>query len=244
MAESLEQKVARLEKALQRTQDVQEIQNVLSRHCFLDAQGLNREQVKEIWSQTMPDVSFIQNDAAMIGLNQITHYYCDNWEQKLKPDYQRKIATLFPDISKEKAAALAGWMKMHTNCSPYIIVAGDGKTAKGTWESPGFVTDFVGKTLGAMWIWERFALDFIKEQGKWKIWHFNALVQFMTPYEKSWVTSAMDHEPIPERDHGAAVEPQRNFSYDPEIPCGSLSPNFPKQPVPYETFNETFSYGP
>jgi len=44
-----------------RSLDVQEIQNVMSRHSFLDAQGKNREQIMEIWARNQPDVAFIQN---------------------------------------------------------------------------------------------------------------------------------------------------------------------------------------
>lgn len=43
--ESLEEKVQRLEKMIQHSQDIQEIQNVMSRHCFLDAQGDDREEI-------------------------------------------------------------------------------------------------------------------------------------------------------------------------------------------------------
>jgi hypothetical protein len=246
-AASLEEKVERLEKMVQRSQDVQEIQKVMSRHSFLDAIGANREQVMEIWAQTVPDVAFIQNHGMYVGLESIIHYYCDLWENKARPERLEQITKLFPEIPKEKQYDLAGWMKMHTNCTPYIVVAGDGKTAKGTWESPGFITEIMNGKIQAAWIWERFAVDFIKEDGKWKIWHFNALVQFMTPYEKSWVTSALEpsiaaHRPAYYQEPDIPMA--RCQFYNPKELCGPLSPNFPKQPVPYETFSETFSYGP
>jgi hypothetical protein len=173
-----EERALHAEKMAQRALDVQEIQNAISRHSFLDAQGKNREQVMEIWAQKAPDVCFcVHNRTIYLGLENIIHYYCDNWENKMRPARLEQITRLFPDIPKEKANDLAGWMKMHTNCTPYIVVAGDGKTAKGTWESPGFVTDVGNGKMQALWMWERFAVDFIKEDGKWKIWHFNAAHQ-------------------------------------------------------------------
>ncbi len=129
--ESLEEKVQRLEKMVQRTLDVQEIQNVMSRHSFLDAQGKNREQVMEIFVQTVPNVSFAMHNIRVYkGLGNIIHYF-------------------------------------------------------------GFVTGIMGGKLQALWMWERFATDFIKENGKWKIWYFNGMIQFASPYEKSWVTCAL-----------------------------------------------------
>ena len=246
--ESLEKKVARLEKMAQDSKDIQEIQNVMARHSFLDAIGANREQVMEIWAQTVPDVAFVQNHGMYVGLESIIKYYCDNWEKKARPELYNNITRLFPDIPETQENDLAGWMKMHTCCSPYILVAGDGKTAKGTWESPGFFSGLLGIKMQAMWCWERFATDFIKEDGKWKIWHFNALVQFITPYEKSWVANAMEPSLMGEAQPSYYEAPDIpmvvNEPYNPKKLCGPLSPNFPKQPVPYETFSETFSYGP
>jgi hypothetical protein len=182
-----------------------------------------------------------------VGLETIIQYYCDNWENKARPKMLEQITGLFPDIPKIPENDLAGWMKMHTNCTPYIVVAGDGQTAKGTWESPGFITEIRNGKLQAIWIWERFATDFIKEDGKWKLWHFNALVQFMTPYEQSWVTSALEpslEQERPEYFQEPDIPMVRSELYNPRKLCGPLSPDFPRQPVPYETFSETFSYGP
>ena len=256
MAESLEQRVQRLEKialkaekVAQTARDIQEIQNVMSRHSFLDAQGKNREQVMEIFSQTMLDVCCIfHNTTIYKGLDNIIHYYCDNWERKFRPRMLERVTAMFPDIPRTKENEMVGYMKMHTNCTPYIVVAGDGKTAKGTWESPGFVTAIGDGRVDAMWMWERFAVDFIKEIGMWKIWHFNAMIQIATPYEKSWAVSALERRELKMDDSpNAEKEPPvsiiRNLAYDPRKLCGPCTPNFPDQPVPYETFSETFSYG-
>ena len=245
--ESLEAKVERLEKMVQRAQDVQEIQNVMSRHSFLDAQGKNREQVMEIFAQTKPDVCCIfHNTTIYKGLDNIIHYYCDNWEKKFRPRMLEQVTAMFPEVTKTKENEMVGYMKMHTNCTPYIVVAGDGKTAKGTWESPGFVTAIGDGKVNAMWMWERFAVDFIKENGKWKIWHFCAMIQMATPYEKSWAESAMEKREMkmdPNAEKEPAVPVIRNLAYDPRKLCGPCTPGFPEQPVPYETFSETFSYG-
>lgn len=181
----------RVEKMAQRALDVQEVQNTWSRHAYYDAAGLNREQIRDIWAQHQPDVAFIQPTEMRIGLDNIMAYYCDMWDETRKTRLQA-IRKLFPEIPDDPKYDLAGWMKMHTNCTPNIQIAGDGKTAKGSWESPGFITEFMGGDFMAAWIWERYFVDFIKEDGNWKIWHANLLVQIMTPYEKSWVAGSME----------------------------------------------------
>jgi hypothetical protein len=246
--QKLEKVVQRLEKMAQNSKDIQEIQNVMSRHAFLDAGGANREQIMEIFAQKQPDVSLGGTGGMWVGLESIISAYCDLWEKRMRPERLENMTRLFPDVPKVKENDLAGFMKMHTNCTPYIVVAGDGKTAKGTWESPGFITEISHGRLEPSWIWERYAVDFIKEDEKWKIWHFNGLIQFCTPYEQSWVAKALEPT-IQQSDYLPNKMKQDVYRigyevYNPKKLCGLLSPNFPKQPVPYETFNATFSYGP
>lgn len=241
--ESLEERIQRVEKIAQRALDVQEIQNVMSRHSVYDAAGMNREQLRDIWAQKAPDVSFGQNHGLYVGMEAITKYYCDLWEQELRPKRLEQMTTLFPHIKKDKENELAGFMKMHTNATPIIEVAGDGETAKGLWESPGFVTEIIDGKLQAFWIWERLAVDFIKEDGKWKIWHFNGFVHFMTTYDKSWVESSI--EPYIPTETPFWVENPPN---KPIVRHEAYSPTrvqkfFPRPPEPYETWDETFSYG-
>ena len=237
-----EERALRAERMAQRALDVQEIQNVMSRHSAYDAAGMNREQIKAIWAQKAPDVSFGQNHGLYVGLEAITKYYCDLWEQKLRPERLEQMTKLFPQIKKVKENELAGFMKMHTNATPIIEVAGDGKTAKGLWESPGFITEIMDGRLQAIWIWERLAVDFIKEDGKWKIWHFNGFVHMMTPYEKSWVTSSIEPRLQPTAAGYGFPPTHPAVRHEPYSPT-RVQKFFPRPPEPYETFSETFSYG-
>ena len=240
MIQKLEKIALRADKASQVARDIQEIENVSSRLTFLDAQGKNREVVAECFAQHQPDVCICLGGQIMLGLEKIIHFYCDEWENKMQPELLEQVTKLFPDIPKIKENTMAGWMKMHSMCTPYIIVAGDGKTAKGTWDSPGFVTGIMNNKLNCLWMFERIATDFIKEDGKWRIWHTLGMIQMSTPYEKSWAYSAMEHADRERPDELVVV----NEPYNPKKLCGPLTPNFPPQPLPYETFSETFSYGP
>jgi hypothetical protein len=249
MAEvGLEERIRKLEKMAQRSHDFQEIQNIMSRHCFLDSSDQTRLQIEELWAHKAPDVCSAHSQIRDVGLGSL--YKGADIHDKVAQYHIEQMHKLFPDIPKENQE-LVGWMKMHTLCSPYIVVAGDGETAKGTWESPGFATMIMDGKLQAIWMWERFAVDFIKEDGKWKIWHFNALSQFTTPYEKSWVINSLEPKatgPMGLHPDGGpespTLYPVLNEPFNPKKLCGPLSRNFPRQPVPYETFSETFSYGP
>ena len=60
-----------------------------------------------------------------------------------------------------------GSIFFHTLATPCIQVAGDGKTAKVTWASPGFEADcgknvMDGSDHMAVWCWGKYGVDFIK----------------------------------------------------------------------------------
>jgi hypothetical protein len=61
----------------------------------------------------------------------------------------------------------AGQMHLHPMMNSIIVVAGDGKTAKGIWVSPGAEVT-AGK---GMWLTVKYAVDFKKMGSEWKIWH-------------------------------------------------------------------------
>jgi hypothetical protein len=116
----------RVEKMAQKALDVQEVQNIWSRHAYYDAAGLNREQIRDIWAQHQPDVAFIQPTEMRIGLDNIMAYYCDMWDETRKTRLQA-IRKLFPEIPDDPKYDLAGWMKMHTNCTLTYKLRGHGK---------------------------------------------------------------------------------------------------------------------
>jgi hypothetical protein len=77
-----------------------------------------------------------------------------------------------------------GVMHQHSFLAPLIEVAGDGKTAKGVWDSVGVDTGN-GDNM-ANWGWVRYAIDFKKLGGEWKIWHMRVSPVWRAPYGEAW----------------------------------------------------------
>ncbi|MBR2810042.1 MAG: nuclear transport factor 2 family protein [Solobacterium sp.] len=72
--------------------------------------------------------------------------------------------------------------------TPIIEVASDGQTARAVWWSPGaasIVRD--GQKPQALWVWGDFAVDFILEDGSWKIWHLHYFTTIRCDYHAGWV---------------------------------------------------------
>jgi len=240
-----EEKLAALEKEvkrLQRAQDYCDIQNVFALHEYYH--HLPSEEIDMIFAQKQPDVCFSQNWGEWVGLKSIKNYYKTESKeaQQKKLDEMRKW---HPDIPNDVKYARAGAMGFHMLTTPIIEVAEDRKTAKGMWYTPGFMTFFDGKTgkWGALWMYEKYAVDFIVEGGKWKIWHFCVFMDFSCPFNKSWVDTAEEAR--------LANAPAPTTSIKPDVPAPGFKTystrniwQMPKPPVPYKTFSETFSYGP
>ena len=124
-----------------------------------------------------------------------------------------------------------GGMFEHHLCTPIIQVAADGKTAKGLWFSPGHETtpDEKGKLI-AHWCYGKFGADFIKEDGKWKIWHYHWYDTFMCPYDKSWVETRQPA--IGELRHPDSDTPSTSRS---TYFKDQVRKPIPEYPEPYET---------
>jgi len=140
--------------------------------------------------------------------------------------------------------ARAGQLHMHTLTTPVIEVAGDLRTARATWISPGHETMSFSaageKTPEAFWAWCKYGCDFVVEDGRWKIWHLHVYGIFLAPYGRSWVDQPEDMiDPPPMLDeHRPDRPPTTHWQYRPD----RIYPNEPAPPDPYPSFGESGAY--
>ncbi len=245
----VEQEMARLKKenhALLKVKDAYEIQNVMSMHEYYHGACMHEEEMDAIWAQKTPGIAFEEAllNGRYVGLDAVRGYYVDFFKRFFKEELQR-TREIFPQLKDEPEEDRAfGVQLLHTLTTPVIEVAGDRDTAKGVWLSPGYVTAPVGGKLQAFWHWDRYAIDFAKEDGAWKIWHLWVGKDFSTPYEKSWVEAALDPTPTIHLDtvpgfpkpNAPSLRPYTGYS------PFKVARFMPLPPVPYRTFSETYSY--
>ncbi|MBP2638409.1 MAG: hypothetical protein H6Q72_4316 [Firmicutes bacterium] len=232
-----------LEARMQRYEDKDEIQKVMSKHAYYFSAGMHKEEIEELWAQKTPGVTFAQNECEWEGLELVKECYVNVFERQRKRNLEM-LCKIYPDIENVEENLGVGTLTMHTLTTPVIEVAGDGKTAKGVWMSPGQMTELVKGKPMAMWMWEKYGVDFVKEDGMWKIWHFHVYTDFMTPYEMSWVENSMNSlgnklflDSPPD-----VPQPTRQVDFYKEYSLRSVPQLVPKPPVPYENFDETFRY--
>ena len=232
-----------------------EVQNTFSKHAYYHAIGAHCEEMEDIWVREggayAKTATWTTFGSIYEGIPLLKEYYCtDNLKSKKRK--LAEISKVYPEVKNIPENIGIGYgYTIHTQTTPIIEIAGDGKTAKGIWYSPGIGTNVEIRNdkpeISGGWFWEKYAVDFVKEDGKWKIWHFSNV---MDPTPNSWggQQGRMMQGPPPGEQEvmqigGGRIMPTRP---DPD-PYESWSPTtlpriYPRFPEPYYTFSETFSY--
>ena len=234
---------------IQRALDIAEVQNVMSKHAYYHGVGYHLQELKDIWVREdgayAATASFGQNHGYWVGIERIKLVYGELNERNRKKNLER-VSQLHPEVENTEDNEGIGSLIMHTLTTPIIEVAGDGETAKGMWYSPGQVTEVGsdGKPM-AMWMWEKYGVDFVREDGKWKLWHLHMFTDFAVVPGESWI------DPAVKSDFSSGDTVHRPPEMKPDIEevtyrewSPTTVPRLVPMPEPYYTFNETFSYGP
>lgn len=110
----------------------------------------------------------------------------------------------------------------HPLTTPVIQVAKDGKTAKALWWSPGMER--------GGWAYGKYGVDFVKEDGEWRIWHLKWFRIFITPFNQSY-TESQDPTAAGDRKPDKPVRYHKPFNSD-----KWTGEPIPPAPKPYETW--------
>ena len=121
---------------------------------------------------------------------------------------------------------------MHLLTTPVIVIADDDQTARAVWTSPGIE--------GSGWGWMKYAVDFKRVKGVWKIWHMHVYGLFMAAYDKSWVENPPNEKPDKPSQH-ADKPPTTGWNYG---KGSTYVPLTPEPPQPYRTWGEPGIYPP
>jgi len=230
---------------MQRVWDVYQIKNVMGRHAYYHAYGLHERELDEIWvrkPENQATASFGQNWGYQVGMDLIRRNYAEANRLMQKKALQA-LRAKYPELEDAPENYGVGSMLMHALTTPYIEVAGDGKTAQGVWYSPGQVTVTRPDRVEAVYMYERYGVDFIKEDGEWKIWHLFVGTDFVIK-----PGALMKEQPVdlPEfnlyqEDEETSIE----LTYAFEAYTSRYNYfRYPAIPKPYETFDEVISNGP
>ena len=215
-----------LEHQVRRIQDRHEIELLIGEMATTWSQK-NMSRAGELMAYEMPDVCVEVGDRGMyVGREEL--------EKLFGAEYQ---------IPKNE-----GNMLRHFYTTPQIEVADDGETAEGVWWMIGIETIMNKDDIPqAVWCFCHVAFDFIRINGKWKIWHQHLYVLAKCDYEKGWAndydqwtTQWIDRNKYEIAD-GLVVEKHdgvKTSFHNPYSPKW-IQEAIPAGPVPYKTWKNS-----
>ncbi len=246
MDQTMERRLAALEREVQRQADYIAIANLMGRYQYLHTAGKMEEIGRELFASELPDAHSEYGPLGVFGPEKSVEFF-------------RAMTERFTHGTGEVEPGL---LELHQITTPVIEVAGDGKTAKAMWMSTGAILmrDDPDAPDGQSATWDsgKYAVDFIKLDGVWKIWHLHVCDLWRTDFDENPVTHAgqMQTGTTAEmiasyRAREAAGEtvcpggmpsPDAPTTFCYNYAADSRAPAEPLPPEPYETFDQTFSY--
>jgi hypothetical protein len=214
-----------LEARIERLEAIHEVEQVMARRSYYHTAGRHDLELTETWSRNRDDLRLELEDWGLwVGRESVWKAYVES----------NPFGYPYPGIMSE-----------HTLTTGVIEVAADGQTAKGIWISPGHETIPFDPQPIAHWCWNRYGVDFIKEDGEWRIWHLHIYTTLRTPYDTDWVESSINrpaHFP-PEGDGMPGMHPpDEPITFNQPYRIDEARELQPFLPEPYETWSDTYGY--
>jgi hypothetical protein len=222
---------------------IHEIQYVMGLHQLYGAPGGDHDkEIELIWAHKTPDVSFASNRGVYRGDIDVIYSYYGSGSRKAGKKEEKS------DAPQMMMGGGPGVTSVRLLTTPIIQIAGDMKTAKAWWYTPGHQSNVRDGKGNAIWTYEKYGIDFVNEDGEWKIWHFHVyndwdipmgedLVEYTVKKEKN----AQEMPPRAPREDLAPYYTDKVFGESYSL-SREANPLKPRPPVPYCTFSETFSY--
>lgn len=270
---TLEERLAALEGRITVLEDRAAIENLMGRYQYLHTANLNLEIVDGLWSHS--EEASIEEGAYGVyagwQFQSVGDFYAEKYGmehyQPPMPEGMDGPPHGGPSFPAEPPRKTAGKLVVHTLTTPVIEIAADGKTAKGVWISAGHESgvfgegelshiprvdgsqpDGDGDRILADWVWLKFGVDFVKEDGQWKLLHLHIYDMFRCPFEENWVSfskrraaeeTAMDSL---HRFGMSGTTPRYPTTFHQRYAVDAEPRLEPRPPEPYTTLSETFRY--
>ena len=126
-----------------------------------------------------------------------------------------------PQADRTERPRSAGGLSMHMALNPALEIDAKGERARAVWLSPGLSTLRLARDKGervtALWNWGKYEMEYLKQDGQWKILKLRYRQVFLTPYDKGWTVESIDPDTSrqpPKPDRASAPDFYRPYQVD------------------------------
>ena len=228
---------------IQMVTDIEEVRDLMSLRAYYQAADLRQKALDEIWvSEPMhaAKASYGSNYGYYYGKAEVQRWYVDEWMAKRQA--QMKVYCEKHGVAEDEKYLGAGCMFMQPLSTSIVRIAKDGQSAKGIWYTIGQQTDMKEDgTASGHWVYAKICADFVKENGKFKLYHI--VVANDQNYEAGTSYSAPTY--IDPKDDALCVEfGEPTIKMNVHDNTYNWADNYPPMPEPYDTLTLENSYGP
>ena len=222
--------------------DKEEIKDVMSRNAYYTANEERRRAIQELWvasDEHRRTASLGYNNGYYVGLdNIIKHFVVDAYNARME---NLKAYSEAAGVALSEKNLGYGASFVHTVNTPYIEVAGDGKTAKYIGYDCGlYCVGSPDGTSDSNFTFAKIYADLAREGDDWKIWHLLIAYDHIIPAGKRY--GDLD----PEAPWGADIVERacggptiRDVAYDALYGWVDVWERLPR---PYYTFDNSKAY--
>lgn len=163
-------------KEAQWASDYVDIQNLVAAHLYCYRAQKQVYEIENFWS-ARDDIAY----SGWKGREVVIENYCGT-NKRMRAAKLELVNKHYPEISVTPENEGVGDLVCKAATTPFVVIADDRKTAQGLWFVPGICSE-VGPdgNIKPTYFQEKNGFDFIFDDGKWKIWHMNIFLDFISP---------------------------------------------------------------
>ena len=231
---SLEQRAADILLAAEREEAYQGINNCVAAHLYsYRAQGQQNE-IDVYWSNRHDEISYWDNN----GYEEIKDFFVITNGENMRKRKLELIHKFHPEVEVCKENEGMGDMVAKGASTPYVVIAEDGKSAKGLWMTPGNCTE-VGLDCRpkSAHMHEKLGIVAVREDdGEWRILKLRTYVEFVTPLPSELLEQSASPRTAAPAD---GAEPKRKHKPMPSAySIFTKAGYYPPMPEHYDSWSE------
>ena len=225
----------------------QEVENVKARHTYLHGRADATSEWDEIWCMD-ENASWAHAFGRMRGGDQVWWGSVGDYDAMCFQNWL-EIRERWPEVTGKDPRPLME-ASVHTLVTDVIEVAEDGKSARGSFITPGVIHSRLtddGRPYCNV-LWERYGSDFVLVDGEWKYLHEHVCPDILTKMDHfDWAHGEYDRLTHPDRQPGPPPTLGAPPVTDPgpmHMPYSVLDKpqNTVPWPEPYKTLNNENTY--
>lgn len=244
-----------LRQRLENAYGSQQVENIKAHHAYTHGRADNIGEWGKFWSHS-PEAAWAHAFGRMRGFEQVWAGNVSEYDAKAYRNYLA-IWEKYPEITGKDPRPLLE-NSVHTLVTDVIEVAEDGKSARGSFVTPGLIAshlNYYGKPY-CMVLWERYGADFVCEDGEWKYLHEHVCPDIGGGLDHdNWGMTAYQMEAEPPDPAGFHDDPNDPYTQG-QPPLTDLGPlhngysllQTPQDtvpwPEPYKTMDNNNTYAP